>query len=277
MKSIKKLGKDLDLTKTKFLQKYGSTEKTVDEEFEEQREKIEKLLKFIMFIDKEIKLQDEAIRFFPGPLLQLSEDLTTFYSEDEVEANGTNYRNSVMSLDMAIREYLEKQKEFYFNLEEHLNQINTMKKKIQERDNICLDHDKWKTAVIKLTAKPGKDPAKLWEAEKKFEEHKELYLKINAETKEEMKEFYAKQNVTLQEEYKMLIVAQSRLFLQAKKSFDGLLEIKTETVITPQLEQISQLARRSIQLDSTDLQLENKNEEDLPPQRAAPPLPTKKQ
>lgn len=39
----------------------------------------------------------------------------------------SNYRNSVMSLDGAIREYSEKQKELYFNLEEYQGKLNAIK------------------------------------------------------------------------------------------------------------------------------------------------------
>jgi hypothetical protein len=62
-----------------------------------------------------------------------------------------------------------------------------VQKKVHVRDNMLLDYDKWKTKVIHLTAKQ-KDPTKLFEAEKKFEDHKELYNKTNTELMAELKQ-----------------------------------------------------------------------------------------
>lgn len=45
---------------------------------------------------------------------------------------------------------------------EQLNSaLSAVKKKVQTRDNLLLDFDKYKTLVIKLTAKPAKDQLKL--------------------------------------------------------------------------------------------------------------------
>jgi len=130
MKSIKSVAKDLEHTKTKFLQKYGSTEKTIDEKFEEQRERIEKLAKSLGNIYKQITRQDENIKGLSVPLLSLSEVLSLFYEEDTSMAiYGNKFREVVMNLDMNIREYTEKQKELYYNFDEYISKLVVLKKK----------------------------------------------------------------------------------------------------------------------------------------------------
>jgi len=134
MKSIKSVAKELDHSKTKFLQKYGSTEKTIDEKFEERREKIEKMTKSIQTIYKQIMKQDENLKGLSSPLLSLSEVLNLFYEEENSMAiYGNKFREVVMNLDMIIREYSEKQKELYYNFDEYTNKLTALKKKNSEK------------------------------------------------------------------------------------------------------------------------------------------------
>jgi len=219
MKQIKTIGKDLDHTKTKLFQKYGSTEKTVDPDFEEQRKNLEDTSKSLAAIYKDIGKQDEAIKNLSAPLLPISESISSFYED---QANGEKFRNSVMSLDMAVREYLEKQKELYFNIEEAIGKLNAAKKKVKQRDNILLDYDKRKTEVIKLNANPAKDPAKLATAEKKFDEFKELYTKTNEELLEELTILHNTKYSSFLNDYKLLVNSQLDLFASASEAFKGL-------------------------------------------------------
>jgi len=130
MKQIKTIGKDLDHTKTKLFQKYGNTEKTLDPEFEEQRKLLEELTKALKDIYRDIGKQDESIKGISGPLLPLSESMNLFYEDNPSSApQGAKLRNAIMSLDMSVREYLEKQKELYFNIEEAIGKLNAVKKK----------------------------------------------------------------------------------------------------------------------------------------------------
>jgi hypothetical protein len=67
--------------------------------------------------------------------------------------------------------------------------VNAIRKKVKQRDDILLDYDKFKTQVIKYTGSP-KEQVKLLEAEKKFEEQKEVYNKINSELIKEIQEIH---------------------------------------------------------------------------------------
>jgi len=88
-----------------------------------------------------------------------------------------------------------------------------------------LDYDKYKTQLIKLTAKTVKDPIKQGEAEKKFEEAKELYKRTNDELVEEIKQHYEQQYKEFKSQYKQLIVSQTGLYKNASECFKSLIEL----------------------------------------------------
>eukprot|EP01119_Soliformovum_irregulare_P017365 TRINITY_DN5149_c0_g1_i2.p1 TRINITY_DN5149_c0_g1~~TRINITY_DN5149_c0_g1_i2.p1 ORF type:complete len:222 (-),score=47.51 TRINITY_DN5149_c0_g1_i2:362-1027(-) len=187
MKAIKGISKDLDHTKTKFLQKYGSTEKTVDAQFEEYREKIETMHKSLVMIQKDVLKLDEGIKEISLPLITLSESVSVFYDDERAPDDGKKFRGAVLMFDELVRTYMEQQKQLYSSLEESILVLMGLKKRIQTRDAVLLDCDKWKTTVIKLTAKPNKDAVKLAEAEKKYEEFKTLHANTNEEVLAELK------------------------------------------------------------------------------------------
>jgi hypothetical protein len=74
-------------------------------------------------------------------------------------------------------------------------------KRIQRRDVQCLEYDKYKTKVIKYSAKPPKEQNKVVEAEKKFEEHKEQYKVANAEVLADLRRFIGNRLVDFHREY----------------------------------------------------------------------------
>lgn len=103
-------------------------------------------------------------------------------------------------------------------------------KKITQRDIICLDHDKYKTNLIKITAK-GKDPIKKQEAEKKYEEQKELFKKINTELIQEMRALYNSRLKDFITEFNLLISAHAALFKAMSESYNELIEEKKKKSI----------------------------------------------
>jgi len=113
----------------------------------------------------------------------------------------------------------------YYNFDEYTNKLTALKKKIQKRDEILLDYDKYKTQLIKLTAKQVKDPIKQGETEKKFEEIKELYKKTNEELIEEIRIHYEEQYSDFKSQYKQLITSQAELYKAASNSFKALIEL----------------------------------------------------
>jgi len=175
-----------------------------------------------------------------------------------------------MSIDMAVREYLEKQKELYFNLEEYIGKLTAMKKKVQKRDVICLDHDKYKTKVIKLTAKPGKDRAKLEEAEKKFEEYKESYRQINMELIEEIKALYSSRFRDFKAEYQLLVSGQIELFAAASEAYKTLLGESASDLFPVKRPKSSQHNEGSDILPTKSPSPPKKDVTDTPPTRPPP-------
>eukprot|EP01116_Phalansterium_solitarium_P006322 TRINITY_DN18627_c0_g1_i1.p1 TRINITY_DN18627_c0_g1~~TRINITY_DN18627_c0_g1_i1.p1 ORF type:complete len:254 (+),score=77.06 TRINITY_DN18627_c0_g1_i1:111-872(+) len=192
MQTLKSVGRNFDHSKTKFLQKYGSVEKTVDAEFEEQRELIETLHRDLVAVFKDIQRSDEGIRSMSAPMLELSEALNLFYEEEsETIGCGALFRGSALAFDVAVRQYLEKQKELYFNLEDYTGRLLALKKKIRARDDLCLEYDKYKTKFIKLNANIVKaDPIKMQTVDKKYHEKKELYTTLNADLIAELKKVH---------------------------------------------------------------------------------------
>eukprot|EP01114_Cavostelium_apophysatum_P014769 TRINITY_DN3910_c0_g1_i1.p1 TRINITY_DN3910_c0_g1~~TRINITY_DN3910_c0_g1_i1.p1 ORF type:complete len:552 (-),score=140.45 TRINITY_DN3910_c0_g1_i1:33-1688(-) len=223
---MKSFTKGFAQQKTKFLQKYGSTEKTVEAEFEELREAYEKLRENVAQIHKDIGRQNEAIRALASPFLAISEGLETFY--EEPSQNGVRYRTAAMGVDQAVREYLEKQKELNMHMEEYVGKVNALKKRIQKRDEDLLRHDRHKTNVIELTAKPGKDPTKLAEAERKFEEHKATYKETNADVTRELQMLLEDKYRDFKSEYNLLLEGLIGLFQTCSDTFKRLIDDNIE-------------------------------------------------
>jgi hypothetical protein len=87
--------------------------------------------------------------------------------------------------------------------------LNVLKAKVQDRDNLLLDYDKFRNKVQKYTEKPPKDPAKattvintplsfriylrgdvFFQAQQRLESCKELYTSTNEGLKKELRETY---------------------------------------------------------------------------------------
>jgi hypothetical protein len=70
---------------------------------------------------------------------------------------------------------------------------------------MCLEYDKWKNEVSKLNSKTHKDHNKVYEAEKKLEEHEEQYMKINTETLDGIRLIYNNRFKEFGAEFKLVI------------------------------------------------------------------------
>lgn len=81
---------------------------------------------------------------------------------------------------------------------------NDKQKRVQVRDERCLDYDKFKTLMIKYSTKPPKEQGKLLETEKQFEEHKESYKKINSELIVDLRTFQTNRFRDFHQEYKQV-------------------------------------------------------------------------
>ena len=66
--------------------------------------------------------------------------------------------------------------------------------------------DKWKTELINITAKQSKNQSKLWDVEKKYELHKEQFMKINSELINEIHQLYSTRFTDFGAEYKLVTV-----------------------------------------------------------------------
>jgi len=129
------------------------------------------------------------------------------------------YRTTVSNVDRAAIEYLTKQKEIMVNLEGFLARLKALKKRIAKRDAVLLDYDKWKTEVIKLQARRGKDHLKLFECENKFENYKDLFKKLNEELTVELREELQTKFQNLKKELDFLIEIQHEMFSTASKAY----------------------------------------------------------
>jgi len=208
--------------KQKFLQKVLGEDKTVDKEFEEKRSNWEKLNRLIAAIDRDLKKQPK-LETFNVPLLSLGENIEKFFEDDEKEAKyGRDFKVMSQNIDKAVKEYLETQKQAREMVQDYLNSIVGLKAKVQERDNLLLDYDKWRNTVAKYKEKPPKEPAKVTAAEQKHQSYKEIYTTANENLLKELTELHTNRFSDFENAYNALITSQFTLFSNVGLSFETL-------------------------------------------------------
>jgi len=209
-------------SKQKILQKIGNSEKSVDEDYSTLKTQYKAMAKLIKSIDGELKKQSKSETFNVSFEL-LGTSIGKFYEDDPQESHkAAEFTNAIASIKAAIVEYNEYQKQISTLVQEYLGKLLAIKPKITERENLHLDYDKWRNQVKTYQEKPPKEAEKMEQAEKKYENYKELFESSNNDVIQTLSSFYENRYQDFDGAYSLLVTSQYKLFTRILIAFQEL-------------------------------------------------------
>ena len=90
-------------------------------------------------------------------------------------------------------------------VDQNLDQVHALEKQVSARDNALLYHDAKRDALQSLLDKPPKDASKKDDAQRKFDEARAEYEKLNANTKRELSAFSSDPQTNVKPELHKLV------------------------------------------------------------------------
>lgn len=99
----------------------------------------------------------------------------------------------------------EYQKQICTLVQDYLGKLNGYKAKMQERENLQLDYDKWRNVVKSYQEKPPKETEKIENAEKKYENYKELFEATNLNLTQELSDLIESRYEHFDSSYSLVI------------------------------------------------------------------------
>jgi len=191
-----------------------SAEQTTDVEYESLKEKFKKSSKSLKNIESCVSKQKKAV-FSSKRFKELGEDLLSFYDEDHVSKYAETYNSTINSMEASLKEFSSKQTEVERSLEDFMKQVINLKQRIEERQTAVHSLDKAKS---QLASKKSE------KTEKKVEDCRISYEKINGEVKGELTEFLQKRFDGFDDIFNIIIKSQSELFSSIHQSFQQMSE-----------------------------------------------------
>ncbi|CAB4434312.1 unnamed protein product [Rhizophagus irregularis] len=174
--------KSVNRTGTKISQKIGAIEKTVDQDFDLEEQRIKSLEAKCEKLHKETKGYLESMRTLSSAQLRIAETVNHFYEDSSDNSLvGNKYKEVIDRLDHDCRTYLDEPYRRTVNepigrLCDYFPDINEA---IKRRNNKLLDYDKQRAKARKLIEKPPDDTTKLPRAEQAANEAREMYESLN--------------------------------------------------------------------------------------------------
>ncbi|KAJ3438637.1 bridging integrator [Anaeramoeba flamelloides] len=192
--SFNRFKQNINRLQQKALVKMGTTEKTVDVDFDKSLEKYNKTKHCYETIYKEVLNVKETLVAFLEASKRLSNEIADFYDNPKAKMRlpALKYQTSVTKLaEETIQLFDERTKDLTVNpLLENMIVFNDLNPKIKNRNNALVDYDRSNRKVTSLTNKKNSDPLKLSKAQNELKKRKKRYEKLNKDTKAQLDSFY---------------------------------------------------------------------------------------
>jgi len=250
--------------KDKILQKYSekASDQTVDSEYDYLKQHFRKIHKCLKNLDSTINKQKKGViqvkRF-----KELRDDLNAFYDDESVLQFSSNYSQTISSLDESLKEFVNKQLYLEQSMEMFMKRVGSIKRQMEERQSKLTAFDKAKLNLRQAEAK--RDPSKnsplekIEKLEKKYEEAKNTYEKINDDVKSQLKDFVSQRYRYFDNMFKTILNSQMNLFSNILENYQ---KYCTPLIsITPPLIQLDNVV--SLTEDSVFSDEEDQNESSL--------------
>ncbi|KAJ3435294.1 bridging integrator [Anaeramoeba flamelloides] len=192
--SFNRFKQNINRLQQKALVKMGTTEKTVDVDFDKSLEKYNKVKHSYETMYKEVLNVKETLVAFLEASKRLSNEIADFYDNPKAKMRlpALKYQTSVTKLaEETIQLFDERTKDLTVNpLLENMIVFNDLNPKIKNRNNALVDYDRSNRKVTSLTNKKNSDPLKLSKAQNELKKRKKKYEKLNKDTKSQLDSFY---------------------------------------------------------------------------------------
>eukprot|EP01114_Cavostelium_apophysatum_P018776 TRINITY_DN5888_c0_g1_i1.p1 TRINITY_DN5888_c0_g1~~TRINITY_DN5888_c0_g1_i1.p1 ORF type:complete len:628 (+),score=190.06 TRINITY_DN5888_c0_g1_i1:273-1886(+) len=125
-------------------------------------------------------------------------------------------------MEAALKVFVQYQSELEEAFQDLTRRINQIKQHVEDRQEAATSYDKWKAQYLQQQAKSSNNLSKSPssdQAEKKFEEHKQAYEKLNTSVKAELKDFIEQRYVLFDRIFKKIISTQGDLFKSLHEAY----------------------------------------------------------
>ncbi|KAI8075191.1 hypothetical protein BC940DRAFT_287681 [Gongronella butleri] len=165
------------------MQRTGASDKTADNEFDEEYTRFKTLEKKAEKLSKETKGYLDSIRGMTGAQMRIAQTIEQFYDDrNPMGPAGTEYKRVVEKLDTETKTELDAAfrattMEPFGRFCSYFPEVNEAVKRRQKK---LLDYDTARSKVRKLIDKPSEDPQRLPFAEQEANMAREMYENINS-------------------------------------------------------------------------------------------------
>ncbi|KAI9307511.1 BAR adaptor protein Hob3 [Cunninghamella echinulata] len=174
--------KNLNRAGQSIMQRTGATDKTADNEFDEEFNRFKILEKKSEKLSKETKAYLDSIRGMTAAQTRIAQTIELFYDDSNpIGPRGHEYKRVVEKLDDEAKTSFDEAfrttvLEPFGRFCSYFPEINEAVKRRQKK---LLDYDTQRSKVRKLIDKPSEDPQKLPLAEQEANLAREMYENIN--------------------------------------------------------------------------------------------------
>ncbi|OBZ83926.1 Protein hob3 [Choanephora cucurbitarum] len=175
--------KNLNRAGTTIKQRTGGTDKTLDNEFDEELERFKSLEKKSNKMAKHAKEYIDSTRAIIASQIRLVQIMEKLYGENAASNPALmEYKRAVEALEHDTKENLDPayQKAVLEPLARFVSYFPEINEAIKRRNKKLLDYDAQRSKVRKLIDKPSEDPQRLPRAEQEANLARELYENLNS-------------------------------------------------------------------------------------------------
>ncbi|KAI8389430.1 hypothetical protein BD560DRAFT_381596 [Blakeslea trispora] len=175
--------KNLNRAGTTIKQRTGGTDKTLDNEFDEELERFKSLEKKSNKMAKHAKEYIDSTRAMIASQIRLVQIMEKLYGENAASnAAFMEYKRAIEALEHDTKENLDPayQKAVLEPLARFVSYFPEINEAIKRRNKKLLDYDAQRSKVRKLIDKPSEDPQRLPRAEQEANLARELYENLNS-------------------------------------------------------------------------------------------------
>ena len=215
---------------TKLKQRVGMIEKTIDPEFESERELWKSFIEESNEVIKSLKKQESTIKEdIVLPLQKIDDSLRQLYGEDHTCY--LLFQKVTVSINNALLIFTEEHTSELNTITEYVSEVTEAKKDINERDSVLLDCDSAHSSFV--SAQKGRDAAKIAHAEERYNLQKQAYDDVNTRTIQKLRDFRAQRAYRFDVHVQTLMLAAAKFFEAAEIHFKNIGSIETPKPARP--------------------------------------------
>lgn len=204
---------------TKLKQKVGMIEKTIDPEFESERELWKSFIDEANEVIKALKKQEVTVKEdVCAPLQKVDDSMRELYGEDHTCY--LLFQKVTVSINNALLIFTEEHSSEINAITEYVSEVSEARKDINERDSVLLDCDSAHSSL--LSAQKGRDAAKTAHAEERYNLQKQAYDDINVRTIQKLRDFRAQRAYRFDVHVQTIMQSAAKFFEAAENHFKNI-------------------------------------------------------